>query len=272
VEQFLNGLAKTGVSARGQQMAVNVLGRALKDAVRLKLVASNAVRDVVKPKPAKKEMRYWDATQVKTFLRAADTDRLGALYVMAIATGMREGELFALEWTNIDWAAGSVLVQRSVSEVAGKLAAKSVKTAKGLRRIDLPEFALTALRRHRERMTAEGHQSPAVFCDEKGGWLRWPNVAQRSLRPLAKRAGLPQIQFHDLRRTAATLLLLADVNPKIVQEQLGHATVQITLDTYSHVLPTLQRVATERLDRLFTSELGGTMAVQGGLQPLAEAS
>jgi integrase len=266
-ERFLVDLDKAGVSARGQQMAVNVLGRAMKDAVRLRLIPSNPIRDVVKPKTAKKKMRVWDAEQVKTFLATAEAEdiRMYALYVVAIATGMRSGELFGLEWSDIDLEGRSVFVQRSIEEIGGKLEVQPLKTEKSRRRIDLPLRAVQALREHRERMqkeaTGAGREvSSVVFCDEDGGRLRRPNVTQRSFRPLIKAVdGLPQIRFHDLRHTAATLLLLANVHPKIVSERLGHASVELTLNTYSHCLPTMQQSAADKLDAMFGVN-GGTMA------------
>jgi len=259
IELFFTDLAKAGVSARGQQMAGNVLGRALKDAIRLKLITSNPVRDVVKPKPPKPEMRVWDAEQASCFLKEAGKDRLHCLYVMAIATGMRSGELFGLAWDDVDWETGSVLVKRTLEEIKGQLALKEVKTAKGRRRIDLSRFALDALRSHQKRMQADAHGSQSVFSDEEGGWLRRPNVTQRSFRPLIAAAKVPLIRFHDLRHTAATILLLANVHPKIVSERLGHASIEITLNTYSHVLPTLQRDAADKLEGVFSS-IGSQMA------------
>ena len=101
-------------------------------------------------------------------------------------------------------------------------------------------------------MLAEGQAgSPIVFCDHKGGYLRASNVRRRSFLPLIEEAEVPVIRFHDLRHTAATLLLLAGENPKVVSERLGHAGIQITLDIYSHVLPTMQKAAADKLDRLF---------------------
>jgi len=107
--------------------------------------------------------------------------------------------------------------------------------------------------------TEEGHRSQIVFCDEDGGWLRWPNVTQRSFRPLIAAAKVPLIRFHDLRHTAATILLLANVHPKIASERLGHASIEITLKTYSHVLPTLQWDAADKLEGAFSS-FGSQMA------------
>ncbi len=118
--------------------------------------------------------------------------------------------------------------------------------------MDLPAIAVVALRNHRERMATEGHPDGLVFCDTQGGPLRKSNLLRRSFLPLLKRAGLPVIRFHDLRHTAATLLLAQGVHPKIVQERLGHSQISITLDTYSHVLPGMGREAASKLDAILT--------------------
>jgi integrase len=259
VERFFTDLENAGVSARGQQMAGNVLGRALKDAVRLRLISSNPVRDVVKPKPAKPKIHVWDNEQVTAFLKVAKKDRLYALYVTAVTTGMRLGELFALQWEDVSWEDSCVRVQRSLEELQGRLTLKEPKSPRARRRIDLPKFTVDALHEHRKRMLAEGHRSKPVFCDSDGGWLRGPNFTRRSFRPLIKEAKLPQIRFHDLRHTHATILLLANVHPKIVSERLGHASIELTLNTYSHALPTMQKDAAEKLDGVF-GPIGSPMA------------
>ena len=123
--------------------------------------------------------------------------------------------------------------------------------AQGPRHVDLPQVAVRALVEHKDRMEAEGHKADWVFCDGEGGALRKSNVLRRSFKPLVKEAGVPAIRFHDLRHTAATLLLAQGVHPKIVQERLGHSQISMTLDTYSHVLPSMQRDAVDRLDALF---------------------
>jgi integrase len=132
----------------------------------------------------------------------------------------------------------------------GLLRLAEPKTATSRRRIDLPKIAVAALRRHRRRMLAAGHLGGHVFCDTDGGPIRKSNLIRRSFKPLLVEANLPDIRFHDLRHTAATLLLAQNVHPKVVQERLGHAQIHITLDTYSHVLPSMQKDATARLDRL----------------------
>lgn len=128
---------------------------------------------------------------------------------------------------------------------------KETKTAHGSRRIDLPNRAIEALNTHRQAMLKEGYLERPVFCDTQGGYLRKTNVLRRSFYPAIERAGLSGIRYHDLKHSHATHLLLQGTNPKIVSERLGHATINITLDSYSHVLPTMQKEAADLIDKLF---------------------
>ena len=129
------------------------------------------------------------------------------------------------------------------------------KSAKGRRLVEMPQMAMDALQEHRKRMLTEGHAGcPWVFCNEAGKPIDKNNLVRRSFKPLLKRAELPDIRFHDLRHTHATLLLLAGEHPKVVQERLGHATISITLDTYSHVMPSMQKDAATKIGNLFRAE------------------
>lgn len=267
VQHLFAAQEKAGASDRQRQLAGVILQKALNEAVRLQMVRHNPCLGIQKPRPEKKEMQFWNERQVGRFLKEAANDRLSTMYVLAIATGMREGELFGLEWSDVDFEAGAVSVNRTIEDITGTIRVKPPKTAKSRRRIDLPQAAVTALHEHRKAMLAEGHVSGPVFCDRDGGYLRRQNVLRRSFRPAieavnkkeseaASEAGrkpdlLPVIRFHDLRHTSATLLLLQGVNPKVVSERLGHADVTITLNIYSHVLPTMQREAADKLNRVF---------------------
>lgn len=250
IEQFLMELERDKVSARNRQLAAIVIGSAMKHAVKLKLILHNPVRDVDKPKATPREMRTWSSTEVAAFLKATKADRLHALFVLALTTGMRQGELFALEWSDVDFTGGYLTVRRSLEDLGGVLRVKDTKTGKG-RRIDLPKKALNALQAHRRAMLAEGHAGGFVFRAPDGGHVRRSNVVQRSFDPAIERAGVTPIRFHDLRHTHATLLLAAGENPKVVCERLGHASIRITLDIYAHVIPTMQKSAVEKLNRLF---------------------
>jgi integrase len=140
-------------------------------------------------------------------------------------------------------------------EVNGKLSLEETKTAKSRRRVDLPRTVVDALWEHRKRMVAEGHAGVKwVFCNTTGGPLRRSHFHAQHFKPLLKLAKLPHIRFHDLRHTSATLLLAAGVHPKVVQERLGHSQIGITLDIYSHVLPSMQEEAAARLDEVLQSQ------------------
>jgi integrase len=199
-------------------------------------------------------MRTFGAAQVRQLLDAARGDRLEALFVLAVSTGMRQGELLGLQWEDLDFDHGTVQIRHQLQEVAGRLALVEPKTARSRRRVDLPAVAVLTLLEHRERMRVAGRSigEGYVFIDTEGGPIRKSNLRRRSFRLLLDRAKLPLLRFHDLRHTAATLHLAGGTHPKVVQEMLGHSTISMTLDTYSHVVPSMQKEAAATMNRLLT--------------------
>jgi integrase len=236
-----------------------VLHTALEAAVKWGLVARNVSDLVSAPRPHRKEMLVLNRDQARTFLDIAQGDRLQALYVTALTCGMREGELLALRWRDVDLEAGHLQVRNTLQKLPGQPPVIApVKTDYSRRKINLSATAAEALGAHRTRQIEERlAKGPAwedwelVFCTTTGTPLNGKSLLQRGLRPLLKRADLPPLRVHDLRHSCATLLLLQGVHPKIVSEMLGHASVAITLQIYSHVLPDMQKQATEAMDRLF---------------------
>jgi len=186
-----------------RELVHSVLHVALRDAVRMERLPSNPCDGVAKPRAAKREIQPLSEEQVKTLLVHAVGNRLHALYVLAVTTGLRQGELLGLHWKDIDLGSANLSVRRTLQEVKGKLNFGEPKTQAGIRVVDLPELALQALREQRKRMLSEGNPGPLVFCDTAGGPLRKSNLIRRSFHPLLERAGLPRIRFHDLRHTAA---------------------------------------------------------------------
>ena len=252
LQGWFTSMAADGVSARTQQIVFTPLRRALKQAVRWGLLRHNPCDGVERPRAPRPQFTALDVKQVASLLKAAKSDRLYALYVLAVTTGLRQGELLGLQWTDIDLKAARLSVNHILEEATTKGSPRLAepKTPTSRRRIDLPKLAVAALQQHRRRMLAGGHVGGYVFCDTDGGPIRKSNLTRRSFKPLLMAANLPDIRFHDLRHTAATLLLAQEVHPKVVQERLGHAQINITLDTYSHVLPSMQKEATARLDRV----------------------
>jgi integrase len=257
VVQMHEDLTREQVSSSEQRNAATTLRAALKDAVRLRLIALNVAKDVDKPKKGKRrEMKPLDVDQARTFLRAAREDRLFALYALALDSGMRPGELFALQWEDIDWAVGAVSVRHSLEEINGKPRLKEPKTAAARRTILLAKGTVTALREHRERMRREGRDIDAgpVFVNTKGGWLLQSGFYHYSFLRVLARANLPHFRPYDLRHTCATLLLSKEVNVKVVSERLGHEDIAMTLKHYAHALPSMQEKAVRAVEELFGGE------------------
>jgi integrase len=224
----------------------STLHKALSQAVADGLIPRNAA-DVKAPRPAPEEMRPLSEDEARTFLESAREagDRFEALYVLAITTGLRRGELLGLRWDDADLDRGTLRVGRALVREGGRHVVGETKTKRG-RRVNLTPRTVAALKAHRkgqlEQRVKVGslyEDHGLIFSSEKGTPLSPENLVKRSFKPLLKRAGLPEVRFHDLRHTCATLLLSRSVHPKMVQELLGHATIAMTLDTYSHYLPSM---------------------------------
>jgi integrase len=203
----------------------------------------------------REEIRPLTPDQVKTLFEAAKGDRLEALYVLAVTTGLRQGKLLGLKWDDVDMEAGTLQVRRTLTTAKGGPVLSAPKTKSSRRTVKLSQTALEALRSHLVRQLEEidrvgslWRENGLIFASEVGEPLDRRDLTTHRFKPLLKRAGLPKIRFHDLRHTCATLLLSKNVNPKIVSEMLGHATIAITLDTYSHVLPTMQESAAKAME------------------------
>lgn len=193
--------------------------------------------------------------QAQQLLTSAQGERLEALYVVALATGMRQGELLALRWHDLDLDGGSLQVHASVHYTKDNYVFTEPKTKYSRRRIALSHVAIGALHDHQGRQLGERfdlgqswEDLDLVFPNTVGRPIDGMNLVKYWFYPLLQRANLPRIRFHDLRHTAATLLLEHGVNPKVVSEMLGHSHVSVTLGIYSHVMPHMQQQAAEAMD------------------------
>ena len=242
-----------GLSATTVKHMHTVLHNALGQAVRWEYVARNVADLVDKPRPAVREMNTLSRVQVGQFLEAAEGDRLEALYILALSTGLRQGELLALRWPYVDLERGSLQVRGTMQPITGGgLRISEPKTKASKRRVLLAPLAVDALRRHKTAQNLERLQLGAawanpdlVFANTAGGPIRAGDLLKRSFHLLLKKAGLPRMRFHELRHSAATLQFEGGTPAKVVQEMLGHSTIAITLDLYGHVTPTMQERAAE---------------------------
>jgi integrase len=250
-----------GLAPKSVKYIHTTLHRALKQAVRWSLVPRNAAAEADPPRVITPEMRPLSPAQARTLLEAVEGNRLEALYVLAVTTGMRQGELLGLGWEDVDLESRTVQVRRTLTLAKGGPCLTEPKTRGSRRHIRVTSGAVEALRRHLKRQEAEGaargHEWNArdlVFCTRRGTPIRRDNLHDKHWKPLLMRAGLPDIRFHDLRHTCATLLLTKGVHPKIVSEMLGHSSIAITLDTYSHVIPGMQEIAASAMEDVFSQE------------------
>ncbi len=257
VRRLYAELGEGGLSPMSIRHVHATLHVALRQCLREGRVARN-VADLVSPPQAQRHpITPLSGAQVGRLLDLARGDPLEALFVLAVTTGMRRGELLGLQWTDVDLPGRALAVTGSLQRVTGLGQLRSdPKTAASRRRVPLVPRAVAALRRHRDAQTAGRERAGEwwqdhglVFCTTLGTPLEAGNVLRRSFRPLLERAGLPPIRFHDLRHTAATLMLSEGVPVKVASEVLGHSTTAITADTYQHVTEAMQRQGVRAIDR-----------------------
>lgn len=252
-----------GLSATTVISFHNLLHKALETAVRWNLIARNPCDLVSPPRRKRYEIQPLSMPQIRQFLAAIRGHRQEALFLLALATGMRRGELLALKWQDLDLEKGSLQVRRILTRIPTKLPGKGFeeaepKTDRGRRSIVLPYFVVDALKQRRiQQLEAKLKAGPGwqdhdyVFCTSIGTHLNPDRDVLVVLKLFLDKAGLPHIRFHDLRHSSATMLLGMKVHPKIVQEILGHSQIAITMDIYSHVLPTMQEEAMNKVNEAF---------------------
>lgn len=257
IQRFANNLPADW-SPFTRRDVYKVLHMALRQAVKWRLLPYDPSAGVKAPPVPKREMTVWTKDEAERFLAAANENRFGALFRLTVMTGMRQGELLGLRWSDVDFETGMVQVTHSLVWPAHQPPQlKNPKTRSSQRRIPLDAETLDVLRVHRvrqlkDRLAAgpEWEDLDLVFPGPNGGYQRKKSLGQ-NMRPICRKADVPVIRFHDLRHTQATLLLAANVHPKVVAERLGHSRVGITLDVYSHVQPDMQREAVQALENLF---------------------
>ncbi|SFU39267.1 site-specific integrase [Alicyclobacillus macrosporangiidus] len=249
---------EAALSARSTLHAHRIIHEALDRAVKWGLVSRNVADAVEPPRADRYQASVWTAEQAAYFIEQTRTTepRCWAVFVLAITTGMRKTEILGLQWTDVDMERGYISIQRTLDYVKKQPVVKELKTDRSRRYVALPSLATEALGAQRALQAQDRlllgpdyKVSDWVFTNEIGEPLS-PNTVNTAWYRALRSVDVPRIRFHDLRHTHASLLLKQGVNPKVVSERLGHATVQITLDTYSHVLPGLQRDAADRFDEL----------------------
>lgn len=241
----------SGLSPRSVHHIHMVLHRAFRMATRWGLLSRNVVELVDPPRVERGEIHVLNPEQARLFLSAAEGHDHEALFVLAISTGMRQGEILGLRWRDIDLDRRTLSVTQTLERAGREPVFGEPKTRSSRRRIDLTDRVVVALRAHRARQAKDmleaepgvWHDLDLIFTNRCGRPVDPHRLGGPCLGSLLESAGLPRLRFHDLRHTAATLLLSKGVHPKVVADLLGHASISITLDTYSHVLVGMQEHA-----------------------------
>jgi len=260
LQQFYSTELAGGLSPQTVRHHHTCLHKALQTAVEWGLLARNIADAVTPPRAQQPEMQTWDEDEITTFLEAARQTPYFALFHTALFTGMRRSEFLAPRWCDLNLLLCQLYVTRSLHVLkGGRVVIRQPKSAKGRRMIALSPLTASVLREHREKQALErvmlGAQlkdDDLVFSDPEGKPLL-PNTVTHAWIKLVRRTRLKPIRLHDARHSHASILLKLGTHPKIVQERLGHASIQITLDTYSHVAPGLQEAAAARFDQAFTA-------------------
>ncbi|MFC2024311.1 tyrosine-type recombinase/integrase [Chloroflexota bacterium] len=258
LQHFYSIQLSNGLSAQTVRHHHNCLHKALQTAVEWGLLARNIADAVTTPRAQNVEMQTWDEDEISSFLEAVRQTRYFALFHTALFTGMRRSELLALRWCDLDLLLCQIYVSRSLHVLrGGQVIIRQPKSAKGRRTIALSPLTASVLREHREKRALERVMlgkpltgEDLVFSGAEGKPLL-PNSVTHAWIKLVRRTGIKPIRLHDARHSHASLMLKQGTHPKVVQERLGHASIQITLDTYSHVAPGLQEAAAARFDQAF---------------------
>ncbi len=252
-----------GLSARSVLHYHRILSQALKQAVKWQLLPRNPADAVEPPRPEQKEMVALDENQTAILIEKVNGTALYIPVFLAVTTGMRRGEVLGLRWCDVDLDRGTLSVTQTLEKTReGGLHFKQPKTRKSRRTISLPSITVDALRKHRaEQMElylslGSGWDDGGLVCTKAAGEPVNPNTLTSGFASRVRDMDIPRVRFHDLRHTHATQLLKEGVHPKVAQERLGHATIAVTLDLYSHVMPGMQEDAAARVDRALKTALG----------------
>lgn len=245
VQAFYTKKLNEGLAKRTVEYMHAILHKTLDQALRWGLVARNVTDLVDPPRPKRKPPTIWSAEEIQTFLESVEGHQYYPIYIVAVYTGMRQGEILGIHKEDVDLERGVINVKNQLQPIKGKgLTVTRVKSDKSQRPITLPETALNVLRQHLETV-----DKGLIFTTSKGKPI-WAQTLYHHFKDTIEKLGLPDVNFHSLRHAHASLLLQAGTNPKVVQERLGHSSVLLTLDTYSHVVPSLQEEAAEKFEEM----------------------
>ncbi|OAA21855.1 site-specific recombinase XerD [Frankia sp. EI5c] len=267
VRRLVASAKKSGLSAGSVRHVHSLIRNALAEAERLDLVARNVAKAVKAPPTPHREVRALRPEEARRLVEVLRGERLEAVFACGLMLGLRRGEILGLRWSDVDLDGATLHVRQTLQRVDGSLMFVPAKTERSHRRLPIPPKLMAILRRHRATQTAERTglgdawtETGLVFTSSIGTPLEPRNVNRR-FDVLRRQAGLPWLRLHDLRHAFASMLFAEGVPARTVMELLGHSTIQLTMNTYTHVMPETRRDAVGRLDRIFSDDAGGAADV-----------
>ncbi|MEI2356039.1 tyrosine-type recombinase/integrase [Mesobacillus zeae] len=254
VQNLIDHLAiERGFARKSCLLVTTIINDLFKKAIKEGLVTRNPVEGIDLPKKTDPEIVIWDEENVATFLGVRNDRQRSKYYVavlMALLTGMRKGEILGLTWDKVDFGNGIITISQILESDGSKLSQKT--KGKKVRKVTMPDLLKQALIEHIEFQKKDSPTNPdnLVFCTRRGKRVI-PNTLNDVLNSMCEKYDLPRMKFHDLRHTHATMLIKENINIKVIQERLGHSKASVTLDIYSHLLPSMQHSVTEKLNKMF---------------------
>ncbi len=266
ISNFYTDRLKYGLSAQTVKHLKEIIHSALETAIEWELINLNVSDGITLPTITKPEMQVWNINEVNLFVNALKESEYYPLFHLDLFTGLRRSELLGLRWKDINLATGELSINRSLhykhtkGVKGGTFEFRPPKSKKGQRSIPLTPLSLEVMNAHYEHskaiMTEAGlpfDNETLVFCHQDTGLPLLPSSISHAWTRIIKSLGLKRIRLHDARHTHASILLAMGVHPAIVQQRLGHSSIQITIDTYSHLLPGLQQAAAKSFDAILTN-------------------
>jgi len=253
IEKYIHQARAQKTSSPTLRKILVNLGQILKYAVRKKYIASNPIVDIEKPKKqakAGKKIDFLKPHEIRALLENTSEGKIRMLFLMAVMTGMRQGELLGLQWGDIDWLNNQVCVKRTYNHARFY----EPKTEKSYRKIDLAPIAISELKKW--KLQCRPNEIDLVFPNEEGNPICAENMVKRDFKPALRRSGIREIRFHDLRHTYASLLIDQGEHPKYIQGQMGHASINITFDTYGHLMKDVNSEAPLKLQNAIFNKNG----------------
>jgi integrase len=243
IQRLYTRKLNAGLSKKTVHHIHSTLRRVLNEAVKWELIHRNPCDSVTPPRVIQRPPTVWSIEQAQTFLRATAEHKWHAIYLIALSTGARRGEILGMEWQNLNWTRSTITIEKTISEIKGRAVVTSPKTKTSRRVIVLPKVVIDLLKENKK-------SSGFIFQSEALTPIS-PRNLLRDFYSILATLDIPKIRFHDLRHTAATILLTKDVHPKKVQELLGHASIVQTLDVYSHYIQGADTQTAKEMDLIF---------------------